>query len=140
MTYNLLTIASFRVGVPSILFKPGNMVIFFEILKFILSRDDPGQRVLFRDICSCPCPRTKGRRDRQNFFVPGQRDNGTGKLFCPGTKGQRDVLSRFVPGRPAGRPVPWKPYYSTEYCSSFFSKLKIESKNEQHRHKGGIIS
>ena len=84
---------------------------FFEILKFILSRDVPGQRVLSRDICSCPCPGTKGQRDRQNFFVPGQRDNGTGKLFCPGTKGQRDVPSRFVPGRPAGRPVPWKHYY-----------------------------
>ena len=52
-------------------------------------------------------------------FVPGQlhlplsRDKGTagqGKCPCPGTKGQRDVPSRFVPGRPAGRPVPWKPY------------------------------
>jgi hypothetical protein len=50
-------------------------------------------------------------------FVPGHlllplsRDKGTpGQGKCPGTKGQRDVPSRFVPGRPAGRPVPWKPY------------------------------
>ena len=64
---------------------------FFEIFKFILSQDVPGQRSLSRDICFCPCPGTRGHRDRQNFFVPGQRDNGTRKLFCPGTKGQRDV-------------------------------------------------
>ena len=32
-----------------------------------------------RDFCSCPCPGTKGHRDK-NFF-------------CPGTKGQRDVPS-----------------------------------------------
>ena len=54
--------------------------------------------------------RDKGTTGQGNFFVPGQRDNGTGKFFCPGTKGQRDAPSRFVPGRPAGRPVPWKPY------------------------------
>ena len=37
--------------------------------------------------CFCPgtsrdrgvCPGTKGQRDRQNFFVPGQRDNGTSR-------------------------------------------------------------
>ena len=45
-----------------------------------------------RDICSCPCPRTKGHWDK-NFF-------------CPGTKGQRDVPSRLVPGRPVrGNPT-----------------------------------
>ena len=55
------------------------------------------QRVLYRDICSCPCPGTKGHRD--NIF------------FCPGTKGQRNVPSRFVPGRP----VPWKPYFKVNF-------------------------
>ena len=62
----------------------------------ILSRDVLGQKSLFRDNYSSPCPGTKGQRDRQNFFVPGQRDNGTGKFFCPGTKGQQDV-PRDVP-------------------------------------------
>ena len=33
----------------------------------------------------------KGTPGQENFFVPGQRDNGT--------------------SRPAGRPVPWKPYF-----------------------------
>ena len=42
-----------------------------------------GQRSLSRDNCSCPCPGTKGHRDR-NFFL--SRDKGT-----------------------TGRPVPWKP-------------------------------
>ena len=46
--------------------------------KVILSRDVPGQRCLSRDICSCPCPGTKGHRDKI-FFVPGQRDNGTSR-------------------------------------------------------------
>ena len=38
--------------------KTGNLVI--------LSQDGPGQRALSRDICSCPCPGTKG----QDFFLP----------------------------------------------------------------------
>ena len=42
--------------------------------------------ILSRDICSCPCPGTKGHLGKN--------------LFCPGTKGQRDFPSRFVPGRP----------------------------------------
>jgi hypothetical protein len=33
--------------------------------KVILSRDVPGQRSLSRDICSCPCPGTKGHRDKK---------------------------------------------------------------------------
>ena len=45
----------------------------------------PGQRSLSRDICSCPCPGTKGQRDKKNFL---SRDKGT-----------------------TGRPVPWKPYF-----------------------------
>ena len=45
----------------------------------ILSLDVPGQRSLSRNFCTCPCPGTKGQRDRQNFFVPGQRDNGTSR-------------------------------------------------------------
>ena len=40
--------------------------------KVILSRDVPGQRSLSRDICSCPCPGTKGHRDKKFFFVPGR--------------------------------------------------------------------
>ena len=48
-----------------------------------MSRDVLGQRVLSRDICSCPCPGTKGHRDKS--------------FFCPGTKGQRDVPSRGNP-------------------------------------------
>ena len=35
----------------------------------ILIRDIRGQRSLSRDFCSCPCPRTKGHRDKI-FFVP----------------------------------------------------------------------
>ena len=31
--------------------------------KVVLSREVPGQRGLSRDICSCPCPGTKGQRD-----------------------------------------------------------------------------
>ena len=53
--------------------------------KVILSRDVPGQRCLSRDICSCPCPGTKGHRDKKIFL---SRDKGT-----------------------TGRPVPWKPYF-----------------------------
>ena len=71
---------------------------FFEIFfcpgfALVLSRDVPGQKSLSRDFCNCPCPGTKGQQDRQKNFVPGQRDNGTRKLFCPRTKGQRDVPS-----------------------------------------------
>ena len=47
---------------------------FFENFQFILSRDVPGQRSLSRDICSCPCPGSKGHRDK-NFFL--SRDKGT---------------------------------------------------------------
>ena len=49
----------------------------------ILSRDVPGQKSLSRDICSCPCPGTKGHWDKKIFL---SRDKGT-----------------------TGRPVPWKP-------------------------------
>ena len=45
----------------------------------ILSRDVPGQRSLSRDIYSCPCPGTKGHRDKENVLVPGQRDSGTSR-------------------------------------------------------------
>ena len=38
--------------------------------KVILSRDVPGQRSLSLDICSCPCPGTKGQRDAPSRFVP----------------------------------------------------------------------
>ena len=40
--------------------------------------------------------RDKGTAGQGIFFVPGQRDSGTRKLFCPGTKGQWDV-PRDVP-------------------------------------------
>ena len=56
---------------------------------------------MYRDRGVCPgtgrgtrklfCPGTKGQRDKEKFFVPGQRDSVTRKHFCPGTKGQRDV-------------------------------------------------
>ena len=39
----------------------------FEIFYFILSRDIPRQRSLFRDFCFCPCPETKGHRDKKTF-------------------------------------------------------------------------
>ena len=39
----------------------------------------PGDRSLSRDFCPCPCPGTKGQRDKDFFFVPGQRDNGTSR-------------------------------------------------------------
>ena len=48
-------------------------VLFLFLCSFgqvILSRDGTGQRSLSRDICSCPCPRTKGHQDK-NFFCPG---------------------------------------------------------------------
>ena len=66
--------------------------LFPGFLGVILSRDVPGQKSLSRDICSCPCPGTKGHRDK-NFFL--SRDKGT--------------TGRPVPVCPAGRPVPWKP-------------------------------
>ena len=49
--------------------------------------------VLSRDFCCCFCPGTMGQRDKETFFVKGQRDSGKRKLFCSGTKGQRDVPS-----------------------------------------------
>jgi hypothetical protein len=36
-----------------------------------------GQKSLSRDFSCCSCPGTKGQRDKETFFVPGQRDNGT---------------------------------------------------------------
>ena len=59
----------------------------------ILSRDVPGQRSLSRDNYCCPCPGTKGQRDKENVLVPGQRDSGTSR---PGLS--RDV-PRDVPSR-----------------------------------------
>ena len=56
-----------------------------------------------------------GQRDGQNFFVPGQRDNGTevpslsrdkwttGQAQNLATGRDFDRLSRPVPGRPAGQ-------------------------------------
>ena len=52
---------------------------FFEKFWYILSQDVPGEKSLSRDICSCPCPGTKGHRDKNFFFVPGQWDNGTSR-------------------------------------------------------------
>ena len=52
---------------------------FFEFLKLILSWDVPGHLLL-------PLSRDKGTPG-QEFFFPGQRDNGTS---CPGLS--RDVL------------------------------------------------
>ena len=60
-------------------------LFFCSFGKVILSRDGTGQRSLSRDICSCPCPGTKGHRDK-NFFL--SRDKGTtGRPVpvCPGT-------------------------------------------------------
>ena len=51
----------------------------FSFGKVILSRDVPGQTSLSRDIYSCPCPGTKGHRDKENVLVPGQRDSGTSR-------------------------------------------------------------
>ena len=59
---------------------------YLQNRKVILSRDVPGQKSLSRDFCSCPCPGTKGHRDKK---ISLSRDKGT-------------------TGRPAGRPVPWK--------------------------------
>ena len=52
-----------------------------------LSRDVPGQRSLLRDFCCCSCPGTKGQRDKETFFVPGQRTARQGNFFVTG---QRD--------------------------------------------------
>ena len=60
-------------------------LVFCSFGKVILSRDGTGQRSLSRDICSCPCPGTKGHRDK-NFLL--SRDKGTtGRPVpvCPGT-------------------------------------------------------
>ena len=70
-----------------VLERPFPVFWFFWEGYFVPGRDGTGQRSLSRDICSCPCPGTKGHRDK-NFFL--SRDKGT-------------------TGRPAGRPVPWKP-------------------------------
>ena len=53
-------------------------------------------------------------------LAPGQRDTWTRIFFCPETKGQQDVPSRFVLGRPAGRPVPWKPYFTPYRCKFMY--------------------
>ena len=55
------------------------LAIFWPFFGHFVPRDVPGQRVLSRDICSCPCPGTKGQRDKKKKFVPGQRDNGTSR-------------------------------------------------------------
>ena len=58
-------------------------LFFVSFGKVILSRDVPGQRSLSRDFYSCPCPGTKGQRDKEIFL---SRNKGT-----------------------MGHPVPWKP-------------------------------
>ena len=66
--------------------------LFFGIFKFILSRDVLGQRSLSRENCSCPCPGTKGHRDKI-FFLP--QDKGTtGRLVpvCPRTSRPVETL------------------------------------------------
>ena len=91
------------------------------------------QRSLSRDFCTCPSPGTKGQQARENFFVPGKRDSGTGKLFCSETKGQGNVPSRIVPGpsRLLGNPsldsfpreLSIHPVDTVDYY--FFSKLNL---------------
>ena len=56
-----------------------NNAIDVQNRKVILSRDVPGQKSSSRDIYSCPCPGTKGHRDKENVLVPGQRDSGTSR-------------------------------------------------------------
>ena len=71
----------------------------------ILSRDVPGQKSLSRDICSCPCPGTKGHRDKK-FFL--SRDKGT-------------------TGRPVRDcPVPLKPQFGLKVAKCV---LRLLSKN-----------
>ena len=51
----------------NVLFLFQNVLFLFLVTfgKVILSRDLPGQRSLSRDICSCPCPWTKGHWDKK---------------------------------------------------------------------------
>ena len=59
----------------------------------ILSRDVPGQKSLSRDICSCPCPGTKGHRDK-NFFL--SRDKGTTGRPVPVCRGASRPLETLI--------------------------------------------
>ena len=43
------------------------------------------------------------------FFVPGQKDSGTRKLFLSLDKGTAGQGNFFVPGCTVGCPVPWTP-------------------------------
>ena len=45
----------------------------------------PGQRSLSRDICSCPCPGTKGHRDKKIFLSRDKGTTGRPVPVCPGT-------------------------------------------------------
>ena len=68
--------------------------------KVILSRDVPGQRNLSRDICSCPCPGTKGHRDKKISLSRAKETTGR-----PGLS--RDV-PRDVPSRENANANPLK--------------------------------
>ena len=56
---------------------------FFENFYLILSRDVPGQRSLSRDICSCPCPGTKGHLDKKIFLSRDKGTTGRPVSVCP---------------------------------------------------------
>jgi hypothetical protein len=63
-----------------------NFFLFFGFFrKVILSRDVPGQRGLSRDICSCPCPGTKGHRDKKISLSRDKGTTGRPVPVCPGT-------------------------------------------------------
>ena len=62
--------------------------IFLDFLTgfdLVLSRDVPGQKSLPRDFCTCPCPGTKGQRDRETFLSRDKGTTGRPVPVCPGT-------------------------------------------------------
>ena len=64
--------------------------------KVILSRDVSVQRSLSRDFCSCPCPGTEGRWDKEIFLFPDKGTTGRPVPDCPGTSLPLEALIRIT--------------------------------------------
>ena len=63
----------------------------------ILSPDVPGQKSLSRDICSCPCPGTKGHRDKKFSLSRDKGTTGRPVPVCPGlSRGTSRPLETLV--------------------------------------------
>ena len=108
-------------------------------MTLVLSWDIPGQKSLSWDFCTCPCPRTKGQRDRQNFFVPGQRDSGTEVPLLSWDKGTTEQAQNLDKGQDGpGQPVKIRDRLWNGTVQDFDSLSHPEGQNgtEQKRTKG----